>query len=147
METIENIIGRLRDTALCDTVEADGMTLRVRGVNRTQVCACCAFTAGKARVNVPGCPYARACMGRYRPDRLSVTFRKAEGTDMVTGHELCERWGVRTASLDNWVTEGRIGRVRNGRQAYYRMEDVLRAEAAGILSEAAGRGKEVSDGR
>lgn len=42
-----------------------------------RVCRICAYNPTKASVesgNPTGCPYYKACMSRYRPDRLSVVF-------------------------------------------------------------------------
>ena len=53
----------------------DDMVVRVRQAEGTTLCKNCVFSTKNSR-NALDCPYHRACMSPFRPDRESVVFGK-----------------------------------------------------------------------
>ena len=73
METTE-VIQTLRSAPLGSKVDLGDMVVEVREVRPQYVCGDCAFSTKDRRTNAPGCPYRRACISAYRPDRKPVVF-------------------------------------------------------------------------
>ena len=76
MEKENETLHKLMETPIGRIAYLDDMVVRVRKAGEEKLCKNCVFSTKKSVTNAQDCPYRRACMSPFRPDRESVVFGK-----------------------------------------------------------------------
>lgn len=76
MEKENETIRTLMATSIGGIAYLGDKVVEVRKVREVSLCGGCVFSTRNNRSNALDCPYHRACMSPFRPDRESVVFGK-----------------------------------------------------------------------
>lgn len=76
MENENETLRTLMATPLGGIAHLADTVVEVRKAEKVSLCRSCVFSTKKKGFNAWECPYHRACMSPFRPDRESVVFGK-----------------------------------------------------------------------